>query len=266
MFLAAALLAVLVWAATASAKVTTQTSSGGGVSATLTYTGSPPTVKNMHLKIVRDGQAVYDQPVRSRFCRKLCAPAFSGGAVKVLDIESDTQPDVVLQLFTGGANCCFVDQVFSFGPALLTYIKSERNFSTNGARIRKIGGRWRFQSSDPAFDCTFTDCADSGAPIQIWKFGGRRRFTNVTKQYPGLISKDATRWMRLFKHHISNGVGLIAAWAADEELIGHRELVRSTLAAQAAKGALRAGTSGEPEGKKFIAALNRLLRKHGYLR
>jgi hypothetical protein len=267
--LAAAVLGVLVLASTASAKVTTQGSSSGGVTATLSYNGVPPSVKNMRLKIVRLGKALYDQPVRSRFCGKLCAPAFAGsagGSVRVLDIESDGQPDVILQLFTGGANCCLVDQVFSFGPAARTYIKSERNFSSNGAAIRKIAGHWRFQSSDPAFDCAFTDCADSGAPIQMWRFGGRRRFMKVTVHYPRLISKDAAKWMRLFKQHISNGVGLIAAWAADEELLGRHTLVKSTLAAEAAKGALRADNSGEPGGKKFVVALNRLLRRRGYLK
>jgi hypothetical protein len=268
--LAATLLAGLAWAtvALAAARTTTETSSFGGVKATFTFSGSAPKIANMRLKIVRSGRAVYNEPVTSRYCGRLCQPGAFGrhtSSVRVLDIESDGQPDVILELYTGGASCCLVDQVFSFDPGVMTYIKSEHDFLTAGASIAKLGGSWRFVSADGHFLCAFTDCADSGEPIQIWKFGGRRQFFDVTRNYPGLISRDAAKWMRLFKHHVANGVGLIAPWAADEELLGHNALVQSTLKGLAAKGELRAGRlSGQPTGQRFIAALNKLLRKLGY--
>jgi hypothetical protein len=268
--LAVTLLALLALAAVAlaAAKTTTQTSSSGNVKATFTFNGSAPKISKMRLKIARAGRTVYSEPVKSRFCSKLCGPEAAGphaSSVRVLDIESDGQPDVILELFTGGADCCLVDQVFSFDPGVMTYIGSEHNFLNAGAAITRLGGQWRFVSGDGRFQCAFTDCADSGEPIQIWKFGGRRRFSDVTHSYPSQISRDAKKWMRLFKQHLTNGVGLIAPWAADEELLGHNSLVQSTLKSLAAKGALRAG-DGQQGGHRFIAALNKLLRKLGYLK
>jgi hypothetical protein len=266
---AAVMAATLVLAAAASAKLTTQTDSSGAVTATFTFTGSPPKVSHARLKIVRAGQALYDQPVFSPQCGTKCSPALLGvhaSSVRVLDIESSGQPDVVLELYSGGANCCFIDQVFSLDPGTMTYVKTEHNFASAGAGIKRLRHRWRFVSDDDAdFKYEFTDGADSGAPIRIWSFAARH-FHDVTLGYPKLIAADASRWLRLFRHHLVNGVGLIAAWAADEELLGHDPLVQSTLAAQARKGDLRDGSNGLATGRRFIAKLNRFLRKLGYER
>ena len=264
----AALCASLVSAGTALA--TTETARSGDVSASFSFTGSPPTVTDQRLEIVNAGQVLYNQPVSSPQCGALCGPGALGShasSVRVLDLEIGGPPDVVLELFTGGANCCFVDQVFSLEPGRMTYVKTERDFVNAGASIKRLvpGGSLLFVSADPVFDYAFTDGADSAEPIQIWSFSARH-FSNVTRLYPKQIAADASRWLALFRHHLSNGVGLIAAWAGDEELLGHNKLVQSTLASEARDGDLRTGTNPLPGGSKFVAALNRLLRRYGYLR
>lgn len=266
--LAIALAAVLsaVLAAVALARTTTQTAHAGNVSATFTFSGSAPNVKSSRLSITRAGQELYNQAVRSKQCSPYCSPGGFGGShpssVKVADIEGNGSPDVVLELFSGGASCCFIDQVFTYDAGTMTYVKTEHNFAY-GAVVQKISGKWRFRSADGAFLCAFTDCADSGEPIQIWSFSARR-FHDMTRKYTRLIRSDAARWLSRFKHHVSNGVGLIAAWAADEELLGKNRLVQSTLADEASKGNLRDGASGLATGKKFIKALNKLLRRYRY--
>ena len=264
----AALTAGLVFAGTALA--TTETARSGDVSASFSFTGSPPTVTDQRLEIVNAGQVLYDQPVSSPQCGAMCGPGAFGShasSVRVLELESGGPPDVVLELFTGGASCCFVDQVFSLEPGTMTYVKTERDFVNAGASIKRLvpGGSLLFVAADPVFDYAFTDGADSAEPIQIWSFSARH-FHNVTRLHPRQITADASRWLALFRHHLSNGVGLIAAWAGDEELLGHNKLVQSTLAAEARKGDLRTGTNPLPGGTKFVAALNRLLRRYGYLR
>jgi hypothetical protein len=250
-------------AAVAWAKLTTQTASSGATSATFTFTGAAPTVKNPRLRIVHAGQQLYDAPVFSSLCGHGCGPgAFSGSSVRVADIESNGQPDVILSLFSGGANCCFIEQVFSLDSGTMTYVKTEQDFASAGAKLERIAGRWRFRSSDPSFECAFTDCADSGSPLQIWKFSAHK-FVDATRGYKSRIRADAASWLRAFKHHLRNGVGLIAPWAADQELLGHNALVQSTLSAYAAKHELRAAI-GDSTGPRFIRQLNRLLRKLGY--
>jgi hypothetical protein len=263
-----AVVALLLCAGSAvAASTTTQSASGSGVTASFSYTGSGINVHGAHLTIARNGQTVYDQPVRSPACGSRCGPGAFGRHVKsvrVLRLDPG-RFDVILELYTGGANCCLVDQVFTYAPAAGTYVKTERNFASYGAAIRRLGSarRWRFLSGDDSFKYEFTDGADSGEPIQIFSFSATR-FHNVTRSYPTLIASDARRWWKYFTSHLSNGVGLIAAWAADQELLGHDKHVQSTLATEARRGNLRDGGLGGPTGRRFIAALDRFLHKLGY--
>ena len=65
------------------------------------------------------------------------------------------------------------------------------------------------------------------------------------------------------KQHYQDSVGLIAAWAADEDMLGHGKLVSRYLTQQLKAGHLNGGVS---HGKKFVTSLQRFLRKHGYRR
>ena len=173
--------------------------------------------------------------------------------------------DVLLGLYSGGAHCCFIDQVFSLDPGTMAYVKVEHNFLDAGARIKKLDTHYEFLSADARIsEAGFTDFADSGAPIQIWRLINRR-FVNVTRQYPKLIKPDAAIWMKAFRRHLRNGVGFIAAWAADEDLLGKSKLVSSTLARLARQHRLRS-TLGLPHHSEtaFVAELQKALRTLGY--
>jgi hypothetical protein len=189
----------------------------------------------------------------------------------VLDLEHDGQPDVILDLYSGGAHCCFIEHVFSFDPGTMTYAETQRDFGDPGERIVHLGhnGQYEFLTADDSFAYEFTDFAASGLPIQILTFSNRH-FANVTRHYPNLIRRDANLWLRAFKamakQHYQDSVGVIAAWAADEEELGHAKLVNTYLAQQAKLGHLNSPLAPEePGGTKFIAKLQRFLRTHGYL-
>lgn len=171
---------------------------------------------------------------------------------------------MLLDLYTGGAHCCSVLQIFSFDPATGTYVMTEHDFGDPGYRIKDLGGdgQLEFVTADDSFAYAFTDYAASGLPIQILTFAGGH-FTDVTRQYPKLIAKDAARFLKDFKHDLRDGVGLIAAWAADEDSLGHTSLVSRTLNRELRAGHLRALAG--VGGKKFLRELNKLLRKDGYV-
>jgi hypothetical protein len=261
-------------AAAAAATPTTQTASSSGVTATFSFTvTSQNTYPTKTLTISRAGQVVYDQPVTSSYCgqgavaQTYCAPGAPEpgySSVHVLDLEHDGQPDVVLDLYTGGAHCCSVEQIFALDPGTGTYMVSQHDFGDPGERIVDLGhnGRYEFLTADDTFAYAFTAFAASGLPIKILTFAGGR-FTDVTRQYPKLIAKDAAQYLKDFKRNLSDGVGLIAAWAADEDNLGHTGLVSSTLNKELKAGNLRAVDA--PAGKRFIKALNKLLKKDGYV-
>ena len=251
------------------ALATTQSASAGNVSASFSFQGSGITYTQLHLTIMRGGQALYNGAVRSSFCASpYCIPLGTGphqSSVHVVELQPG-EPSVVLDLFTGGAHCCEVEQVYSFDAGTMSYVKTERNFGNAGDVLKDLGhnGRFEFVGADDAFFYAFTSYAASGAPIQIWSFRVNR-FVNVTRQYPSQIKHDAAIWWRLFTKHYSDGEGLIAAWAADEDLLGQAGLVKSRLATEARQNHLRGGPSGMPSGQKFVSALQKFLRKFGYV-
>ncbi len=184
----------------ATAAAATQTASAGGVTATFTFTGHYPNYHHERLTIERQGSMVYDQPVSSPACGQYCAPGAASSkasSVHVLDLEHTGSPDVVLDLYSEGAHCCSIGQVFSYSQSSGTYLGSERNFGDPGYGIRVLGGQYRFITADDRFAYAFTDYAASGLPLEIMSFS-QGQFQDVTRDYPSLVAKDARVWMKAF--------------------------------------------------------------------
>jgi hypothetical protein len=271
------LITVLVLAASAvlapAALATTQTATGGAVTAAFTFTGQFPSFSGLQLTIAQSGSVLYDQPVASKACGTICAPQATGSgasSVHVVDLDDIGQPNVVLDLYTGGAHCCSVEQVFTFDPGTMTYAMTERNFGDPGARIEdlKHDGHFEFVTADDAFAYAFTDFAASGLPVQIRAFTGSR-FQDVTSSYPALIRKDAATWLKAYKGmargHYADSVGVIAAWAADEYRLGKSAAANRYLHQQAKAGHLKSPLGASvAQGQKFVTRLQKFLRRHGY--
>jgi hypothetical protein len=244
--------------APASALAGTSSASAGGVTATLSWSGGPGiTTKDERLTITQTGQPKYDQPVPATGCFKLCTPQ-SNKPVQVADLYGDGSEEVVLNLFSGGADCCTIEQVYVQSAALGSYTMNQRNFGAAGVVLKDIGphGRAEMVSANGAFYCQFSACYASGLPIQIFEFNDWK-FIDVTKQYPTLIAADAAKWLKLYNKHLGPDQGLIATWAADEDNLGVAEqaVVRTSLQHLVAEGHL---------SSTFVKSLNRLLAKHHY--
>jgi hypothetical protein len=241
------------------------------VDAAITTSGSG-LHRRIKLKIAINGATEYDQFVKSSACPPGCDTIGIGSTstpLRALALQANGLPDVVLGLYSGGAHCCFVDQVYSLDPGTGTLVKTEHDFADAGARIEDLNGdrNYEFLSADARLsNAGFTDYAHSPAPIQVFAFSNHR-FRDITRTYPARIKKDAARWLNAFRHNLRNGRGMIAAWAADEYLLGQSALVKSQLA-----GALRAGHLGVPKSfggpspQKFAGQLQKLLGRLGYRR
>ncbi|MDE3070219.1 MAG: hypothetical protein KGJ43_05775, partial [Acidobacteriota bacterium] len=263
----------------AQAAVQRQSASAGSVKATFTFTEthgrySLPEYGEEKLAIERAGRPAYEAPVSSSLCSGACWPGGSllgrgSSSVQVLALEAPSEPDVLLNLFTGGAHCCSVTQAFSYDGASATYVKAEHDFGNVPARLERpgpgsgSGSAERLVSADNRFAYAFTDFADSGLPVQVWTLSAGR-FVDVTRSYPALIARDARRQWHGFLADRNNGVGLIAAWAADECLLGHRAKVERMLARQLRAGRLQSAF-GAYRGRRFIHALMADLKRWGYL-
>jgi hypothetical protein len=256
---------LVLWLALAGAAgAATQTAGFGGVRATLSYSGGiGPTIRNLRLRILQGGAVWYDKAITSRYCLgglHGCSPA-SPRALHVAYLEGNGAIEVVVDLFSGGADCCNIEQVFTPSSALGdTYFVTQRNFGPAGAKLEDLSrnGDRELVSGDAAFYCQFTACYASGLPIQIFGWGSLN-FTNITRRYPAAIARDAARWWAAYRRHQtggpSGGEGVLAAWAADEELLGNASRVATTLASQVEAGHTTSG---------FVTALHAFLRRHGY--
>jgi hypothetical protein len=272
---ACALIAVTLFTSSSLAGATTQGASLGDVSATFTYHGTTPLSQHPQLEIRLRGKVVYDQAVSSKWCGTECEPnviARARTVVHVVRLQANGSPSVVLDLYSGGAHCCAVEQVYSISPRTSTVEKAEHDFGDPGVRLVALGagGSVDFLSANDFFAYEFTDYGASGEPIEILSFS-HNAFRNVTRSYPQLIAKDASQWMNAFRAqastHYEDSVGVVAAWAADEDMLGHSGAVAQFLAVQAKAGHLHSALSPvTPSGQKFVSALQKFLHKQGYLK
>jgi hypothetical protein len=247
----------------------------GDVAAQLTYQTAVdsfgnPTFSQEQLQITRAGAVSYSAPVRSRHCAPECAlETFGGGPLAVASLEDGGQPDVIVRLNTGGAHCCTIVQVFSYDPGLMSYRPVERDFGDPGALLTDVAGdgRLELQSADDRFAYAFTSFAFSGLPLRIWRFRAGR-FRDVTRSFPKALAADSAHQFSRFLANRRQGLGLgfIAAWAADEYLLGRGGSVSATLSREARLGRLRSGDHLSPSGAGFVSRLRRFLAATGYLR
>jgi hypothetical protein len=260
--LAVALLAVLVLAAPAVAE--TETASLGAVSAMFSYTKVDDfQYEGMTLQIARGGTVAFDAVATPKQCPlPYCAP---GGIVderslRVVDLDGDAEPEVVVDFYTGGAHCCVVAQVFRFDGA--TYVPTARDFADFGYTLTD----GIFATGDARFAYAFASFADSAMPVRLLTFS-HGRWTDESRTHPETLRADAARWLKAYKKRRkgTRALGMLAAWVADEYRLGpaRRAVADRFLAAELRAGRLRAD-QGWPHGKTYISTLKRRLRVWGY--
>jgi hypothetical protein len=262
----------LVVAAIAIARSTTETehASNGEVSATFSYRYDASNVvsqyTDLRLRISRAGKALQNQSVSAAICGGLCWPA-SSDALSVTDVEGDGEPDVLLNLYSGGAHCCYLVQVFRYDPTKRTYEKIEHVWGDPGYALKRLdeSGPLEFVSADDRFAYEFAAYAFSGLPLEIFELRDGR-FIDVTRNYPKLIGRDAAGWWRSYLAGAkgSFALGYLAAWAADEYNLDRSAVVVRTLKRLETAHELRSSSGFGLGGAAFVAHLERFLAQAGY--
>jgi hypothetical protein len=168
----------------------------------------------------------------------------------------------VVSVYAGGAHCCTSFRVFD--PSTRTATRLDTG--NMGAVIATVGDRLLLRTADDRFSYAFAAFAFSGSPVKLLRPTGSG-FRNVTKAHPALVRQDADQWWNQFLHPDDSGLGYLAAWAADQERLGHDARVWSTLNRLNDAGRLtepKNDRSYWPEGAKYVAQLRQFLTKTGY--
>jgi hypothetical protein len=237
----------------------TQTAASGSVAATLTYTPDEGGIgaTGVRIAVTRGGVLAYDAPVDPRGCKDgTCGPA-GEAAVAVTDLDADGEPEVIVDMFSGGAHCCWSTVVFV--PKDGTY-KARLGEWGNASYVLKDldgNGQPEFFSGDDAFSGAFTAYAGSYRPPRILALIGQK-LRDVTRNFPSVISEDITEIDKLIETYREDGDlrGLIAARMADLALLGRSAEIVPYLDMAIENGEVNA---------KFKRQLLKFLRKTGYI-
>src|SRR5207247_597296 len=120
---------------------------------------------DLRLTIVRHGRTAFDAPLPKSDCGYCDSwPAGGAGAgrsVKAADLDGDGEPEVLVDLYTGGAHCCFFTYFFRYSGG--TYVRTRFFWGNPGYRLRDLDrdGRPEIVSANDAFPYYFTSYAFS---------------------------------------------------------------------------------------------------------
>lgn len=209
-----------------------------------------PQYTKLHLTVREGSRVVVDRSVRLRGQENVAG--LQPGGLSFRDLDGDGRDELLLDLFTGGAHCCFVEQLLDFSSVPPRTL--QKDFGDPGARVETLGGRVLLLSADDSFAYRFTAYVASGLPIQIWEYRNGR-LHDVTRSYPARIGRDARSWWRAYveeRRRHGDVRGLLAAWAADRALLGQAAAARRTL--------IRIAPA------PYVRELWRFLSREGYLR
>ena len=240
--------------------VESQSASAGKVSATLSYREQDFGYRDFRLKIQRAGRVIFDAaPGRP------IGQGWRPVEVRVRDLDGDREPEVLADFFSGGAHCCTYSAIYRFVRG--HYTRRIVGWGNPGYRLTGLDRdpRPELVTADDRFNYAFTAYAFSSAPIQIMRYD-RGRLSDITRRFPGAIARDAAAKLRQYRSPQAkfDARGILAAYVADEALLGHPERGWNTIDRALRRGELSPRGTGYPIGKAYVSNLRAFLRKAGY--
>lgn len=169
----------------------------GNVSAEFMGESAEFCLENPQLAITRDGKT-YDEgffPVSiledGWFCR--------AAALEVSNLDRDADLEVRLDIYSGGAHCCFSSLIYDYEATGDRYRLTDHFWGNGGYQLQDLDGDGKpeFLSRDDSFAYAFASYAASRYPVQIWHYRDGEMI-NVTRQFSQRVYDDAyTHWLEL---------------------------------------------------------------------
>jgi len=240
------------------------------VAATVTYTERNFLYERMRVRVSRAGRTALDAPIQRLGCPDCANDRPS--AVKIRDLDGG-EPEVLVDLFSGGAHCCFFTLILRWDAAAKRYRSTLGYWGNYGSRLNDLDGDGKpeFSAFDERFVYEFTAYVFSSAPIRIWSYRAGK-LVDVTRRFPELIQKSAATNLGYYQKARGDPNtdvrSYVAAYVADQYLLGDPAEGKRVLDLALKRGDLGRGARrlGLPAGKAYLAALMRDLRRWGYIR
>jgi hypothetical protein len=192
----------------------------GAVKAVLSYerSASAPRFRDVRLKVFHNGTRVYNEAIpRDRVDDQVLAEQ-ADTAFQVRDLDLDGQPEIIVDLFTGGTHCCTYSQIYRFEASSGSYQAMQHKWGNSFYQLADFDqdGRPEFQSRDDRFTGKFTSFAASANPMQIWHYD-HGKMVDRTRDYTAPVEASANQHLlamqRIGNAHDTKGV--VAAYMAD---------------------------------------------------
>ena len=245
--------------------LTTKVVASGNVRVEFSYRFDPGEghFKDVHLRILRDKQAVLEQsfPLETEYDRPLVADPYGvKQALQIRDLDGDGELEVLVDAYTGGAHCCTYSLIYRYESAANRYSHLKHFWGNVGYRFKDLNndGIPEFDSADDRFAYQFASYAGSAFPLQIWQYR-QGQMIDITRNYPQLVYRDAYRlWQQYLerrKLEYGEEKAPLAAYLAAKYLLGQEQdgwqRVRRTYLKR--------------DRKKYFIELKRFLRITGYI-
>lgn len=267
---ALALLAPAAAAAQTDGTVVVERATNGTVTAELSYSNN----RNFRVRIARDGAVLYDRPIGGP-CRQFCMPAESaltGQNVGFRDLDGIGEPEVIVDVHSGGTSCCVLVFAYGYDAAANRYRRARLDTGTGFvARDYDRDGVLELVGDDFRFRGLFTCGACGPRPIRIWQYSPAG-FDVATTAFPGRIRAHARRMRRFYARARRAGDAAVVKGALNPYVADLCLLDRCGAGFRLVRASLRRGELDRrtpfdvsPLGREYLRALKRFLRRTGYL-
>lgn len=235
----------------------------GDVRATVAYRQPNSfSARDVRLTIESGGAAVYDRAVSGTDLPT---------GLRIRDLDGDGMPEVLLDLYSGGAHCCASTLFVGYDTVARTYRARRHVWGNAGYSVKDLDrdGRPELSSADDRFAYRFTAYVASFLPVRIWRYDAGR-LTDVTRRHRAAVARDAAslwrEYLRVRRQRDVDLRGVLAAYLADKYLLGQSRDGWRRLDVALRRGELRGFGGPWPAGRRYLGALRRFLVQAGFAR
>jgi hypothetical protein len=202
------------------------------------------------------------------------ATAYYFGRIELLDLDSNGNPEVIVQTFTGGAHCCLAYTTYSWDGSGFEAIPFAPLDGGGGAFQDLNGdGQIEFVTFDNAFFYAFSSYAGSFPPNVILSFQDGQ-YVDTTAQFGDYLRSTARQMYTAHRERAGGSIdlnGLLAGYVAQKIRLGEYQEGWNYMLAHYDRdddwGLTAYDQAGNvaSEFKDFPAALRSFLTELGYL-
>jgi hypothetical protein len=156
--------------------------------------------------------------------------------LRIIDLDGDKEPEILLDIFSGGAHCCSYSTIYKYDPLQDIYTTFIHNWRDTGYRLSDLNGNGslEFVSRDMRFAYHFSSFAASRFPSRIWEFR-QGKLLDVTKSFPQPVKEQADElWYEYTLRYggligwqggvnTRNAIALLAAYMANQYLLNQEQ-------------------------------------------